>query len=139
MKYFLFISLILLFAACNNSSLKESRDKAKADSLLHASVYPQEIIKKHYEKKYNNAVWLLYASNFHTIGVIAHRNNTTGNKDTIYKDSSIISFYPHLFKMLDDGRDDTIEFLMWFADSTGKSIFESMQKDQFWNFGFLRR
>ncbi len=109
-------------------------DKAKADSLLHVLNYPPQITRRHFEKKYDNAVWLYYASNFHSNKVSCY---CRGNPGKIYLDTTIISFYPKLMRV-DDNNGDTIEIWLALGNLSDTLTCLSMQEEAYSLFGFLR-
>ncbi len=131
MKYSLFIISILLFVSCNNNSRKCIEEKAKADSIYHTSIYPAEIIKKHLEKKYDNAVWLLYASNFLANKISCNPPNK------IFQDTSILTFYPRV-EYLDDTPGDSIEIWFAFTDSSNSIWCYTIQRINYNIYGFSR-
>lgn len=135
MKYPVFILPILLFVSAGNISAQHSANKSKADSVLQESICPSLIKQMHYEKKYDNAVWLAYISNFHSNKVKCEFDI---DHSKTYKDTSIISFYPQLIALGGPYNGDTIEFIMMFSKPDGECNCYPKQAVRYETFGFRK-
>ncbi len=126
----------MIFTSQKHVSAQKHADKAKLDSVLQESICPSIIKELHYEKKYDNAVWLAYISNFHSNRVKCEHNNYYYK---IYKDTSIISFYPQIGVIVGSAsQSDTIEFIMTFSKPDGSCSCYPIQETRYETFGFLK-
>lgn len=134
MKNNFYFLLAVLFVSCNNFSnkgnIKDNRDDTTVQQLNN---YPPEVVKRHYEKKYDNAVWLFYASNFHANNIIC----LCKHQEITYIGTSIILFYPFLNSLEEWG--DTVEFSFVLHTKSDTCTCYPCQQYAYLTFGFLKK
>lgn len=117
------ITLCVVYS-CNNAVKQKNATHNESKTI-----YPQQIVKEHLEKQYDNAVWLLYASNYHQG---AHCYSRHGQKDTL-----ITSLEPDLYRIIEYG--DTTELIIFFAITKDSCACHPRQSTLFYSFGFFRQ
>jgi hypothetical protein len=126
--------ILAIFTSCNNRKVDVNFNfkytANNTDSLI--GQYPLKVVQSHLERKYDNAVWLLYASNYHSDSIRC----SCSNKDTILKNTNVVSLEPNLRGITIIG--DTIELHLHFTPQKEKCSCRSLQRDDFFEFGFLR-
>jgi len=134
---FLMYSLlgITTVVSCNYSNINNLSHN-NTDSINLRRKYPLEIIQKHWEKKYDNAVWLFYASNYHSKVSCECKDKWQPNTNN---DTAVISLEPTLTtypRIREFG--DTVELVLFFTPINDTCRCLSSQEYRFCCFGFSR-
>src|ERR1700722_955524 len=113
-----YILLGLLFiCSCNNHYNSNLSNTTNADSITKSKIYPATVIKGHLEKKYDNAVWLAYASNF------PFKAMCDCGKPYYSFDTTLISLEPYLSRIETIGKGDTVALIIFFKPQKSDSCF----------------